>query len=45
MADTIRYTAVHFFDNFIGDFTDESALCLRPTPCLYHSWRVDRGIV
>jgi len=26
VADSIRYTAVHFFDNFIGDFTNELAL-------------------
>jgi len=26
VADSIRNTAVHLFDNFIGDFTDESAL-------------------
>jgi len=26
VADSLCYTAVHFFDNFIGDFTNESAL-------------------
>ena len=43
VADSICYTAVHFFDNFIGDFTNESALWLHPNPCLFHSWQVDRG--
>jgi len=26
VADSLCYTVVHFFDNFIGDFTNESAL-------------------